>query len=183
MEPPVYVLAGPPAVGKSTTAHALAATFELSVHVPVDDLRHLVVGGLALPAPGWTDGIARQVALGREAALRVTGTYRAAGYAVVLDDFYDPLGMREYRGLLAGPDVHGIVLLPAEAEARRRGATRSAGALEPAVEMAIGHGYAILRPLADRLATEGWLVLDTSALDVESTVWTIRAATAPAGHG
>lgn len=176
----MYLVVGPPAAGKSTTARALAAAFDRSVHIPVDDLRHQVVGGLALPAPEWTAEIARQVTLGREAALRVTEVYRAAGYAIVLDDFYDPLGMREYLELLARPGSHGILLLPTEAEARRRNAARSGGELEPYIETAIDHAYAILDPIVGRLSAEGWLVLDTTHLDVAATVRRIVDDTAEA---
>ena len=37
----------------AATARALAAHFEKSLHIPVDDLREMVVSGLALPGPTW----------------------------------------------------------------------------------------------------------------------------------
>jgi predicted kinase len=181
IEPPRYLIVGPPAAGKSTTAHALAAAFDRSVHLPVDDLRHQVVGGLALPAPEWTEEIARQVTLGRQAALRVAEVYAGAGYTVVIDDFYDPLGMREYRDLLARPDSHGILLLPTEPETRRRNAARNGGEPEPYIEQAISHSYAILDAIVDRLPGEGWLVLDTTDLDVPGTVRAILEGIATDG--
>ena len=47
---PVFVIVGPPAVGKSTTSKALAARFPKSLHIPVDDVRTMVVSGLVLPS-------------------------------------------------------------------------------------------------------------------------------------
>lgn len=65
----IYLVVGPPAVGKSTTSRALAARFPRSVHIPVDDLRHMVVAGLALPVAEWSDELTRQVTLARNAAI------------------------------------------------------------------------------------------------------------------
>ncbi len=181
----MFLIVGPPAVGKSTTARALAAAFDRSIHVRVDDLRHQVVGGVALPAPEWTEEIARQVTLAREAALRVADVYGGAGFVVVIDDFCDPLGMREYRQRLGGPGVHGIVLAPAEAEARARSGGRSSGEPAPDVERGITHGYATLSRLIDRLPADGWLVLDTTRMDVQAVVRAVldaTGATPAAGH-
>ena len=46
---PIYLVVGPPAVGKSTTSGALAARFPKSLHIPVDDFRNMVVSGIELP--------------------------------------------------------------------------------------------------------------------------------------
>jgi predicted kinase len=173
--PSVFLLVGSASVGKSTTARALAARFERSVHIPVDDLRHMVVGGMAWPSPEWGDELQRQVALARGAAVRMALDYAAAGFAVVIDDFYDPMGMREYRELLARPDTLGVVLHPAEEEARRRNAARGGGTPEPYVEMAITHAYGFLAPAIAGLAAGGWLVLDTTRLDAAATVEAILA--------
>jgi len=167
---PIFLLVGGPGVGKSTTSRALAATFPRSIHVPVDDLRHMVVAGLALPGPEWAPELARQITLARGAAVRMALDYAEASFAVVLDDFYDPKGLAEYRELLARPEAQGIVLFPDQAEARRRNAARSPGEAGAYIDGAIPTAYGFLEPALERLAAEGWLVLDTTDLDVEASV-------------
>lgn len=172
---PVFFVVGGPGAGKSTTSRALAATFPRSVHVPVDDLRHMVVGGLVLPGPEWPEELRRQVRLAREAAIRLALDHAAAGFAVVVDDFWDPHELAEYGPLLARPAAHGVVLLPDPAEARRRNAARSPGDAGAYVDRAIPLVHAMLAPAVGRLAAEGWLVLDTTDLDVAGAVDAIRA--------
>lgn len=167
---PIFLVVGGPGVGKSTTSRALAATFPRSIHVPVDDLRHMVVAGLALPGQHWPAELVRQIALAREAAVRMALDYAEAGFAVVLDDFYDPNGLAEYRELLARPEAQGIVLFPNQAEARRRNAARSPGEAGAYIDEAIPTAYRFLEPALERLAGDGWLVLDTSDLDVGGAV-------------
>jgi predicted kinase len=175
---PIYLIVGSASAGKSTAARALAASFEHGVHIPVDELRHMVVAGLALPAPGWGDELVRQISLARSTAIQMAVEYAAAGFAVAIDDFFDPLGLREYRALLTRPEAHGVVLYPAEAEVRRRNATRI-GPADPSAEMAIGHAYGFMPPMLDGLVADGWLVLDTTTLDVAATVEAIRTAGGP----
>jgi len=102
--------------------------------------------------------------------VRLALDYAEAGFAVVLDDFYDPHGLAEYRGLIARPETHGVVLVPSQAEARRRNAARSPGEAGAYIDEAIPTAYGFLEPALERLAAEGWLVLDTTALDVDGAV-------------
>jgi predicted kinase len=172
---PIFLVAGAASAGKTTTARALAGAFERGVHIPVDDLRRLVVAGIALPSPDWGDELVRQVAVARAAAVGMALDHAGAGFAVVIDDFFDPRGLREYRELLGRPGVHGVLLHPTAAEARRRNAAR-AGGPDPSAERAIAHAYGFIAPLLDGLAADGWLVLDTTELDVAATVDAILAA-------
>lgn len=172
---PIFLVVGGPGVGKSSASRALAATFERAVHVPVDDLRDMVVAGIALPGPDWGDELRRQIRVARDAAVRLALAHAAAGFAVVVDDFWDPLELAEYRELLARPGTHAVLLHPDQAEARRRNALRSPGAAGAYVDGAIPLVYAMLDPVVARLAADGWLVLDTTTLDLEATVAAIRA--------
>jgi predicted kinase len=167
---PIFLVVGGPGVGKSTTCRALAATFPGSIHIPVDALRDMVVSGLALPEPDWGEELVRQIALARGAAVRMALDYADAGFAVVLDDFWDPNGLTEYRMLLRRPATYGIVLYPTPEEARRRNAARSPGPAGAYIDAAIPFAYKVLEPVVGHLPREGWLVLDTTHLDVDGSV-------------
>jgi predicted kinase len=171
---PIFLIVGGPGVGKSSTSRALAATFPKGIHIPVDDLRDMVVSGYRLPGPDWSEELVRQIRLAREAAIRMALAYAEEGFAVVLDDFWDPLGLVEYRALLEQPSVHRIVLYPTPEEARRRNAARSPGEAGSYIDEAIPIAYGILAPVIGRLPDEGWLVLDTTNLDVAASVAAIR---------
>jgi predicted kinase len=169
----ILLVVGGPGAGKSTTSRAVAAAFPRSLHLPVDDLRHMVVSGLALPNPDWDEELVRQIRLAREAAIRLAEAYAAAGFAVILDDFFDPHGLVEYRDLLERGAI-GVVLYPTAEEARRRNAARSPAEEAGYIDAAIGHAYSVLGPAVGRLAEEGWLVLDTTGMDVGAVVAAIR---------
>ncbi len=181
MEPTFLVLGGP-AVGKTTTSRLLADALPRSIHVPVDDIRHMVRGGLALPGLPWTDEISRQVRLGREAALAVAAHYAGNGFAVVLDDFWDPEHAAEYRDVMRRPDVHGVLLHAPHEVALARNRMRSPGPESDHIEGAIAHSAAVIGSVLDRLPSEGWTVIDTSELTPEATVAAILE-TAGIGSG
>jgi predicted kinase len=173
----IYLIIGPPAVGKSTTSRALAACFPRSIHIPVDDLRNMVVNGLALPAAEWGDELTRQVTLARNAVIAMALAYRQAGFTVVIDDFWDPNRLMEYRALADAPEVRRVLLLPDRVEAHRRNLLRSGDSpARPYIDEGIRIIYDELTDVVDELRRQGWLVVDTSALTVAETVETILAA-------
>jgi hypothetical protein len=176
---PVFLVVGPPASGKTTACHALASRFERGMHIEVDALRAMVVSGQELPAPDWSPALVEQIRLAREAAIGTARAYAAAGFAVVIDDFWDPHGLVEYRALVEGGEVEPVLLYPSEDAARRRNAARSAAEGGPGAERAIGHSYGMLASVVERLGREGWVVLDTTEMDVAATVAAILDAT---GH-
>jgi predicted kinase len=173
---PIFIVLGGPAVGKSTTCRLIADALPLSIHLPVDDIRHMVRGGLAMPAVRWTDAIRRQVTLGREAALAVAERYAAEEFAVVMDDFWDPHDAAEYREVVQRPGVHGVVLYAPREVARQRNRVRSPGPEGDFIEGAITFAYDVLESVLDRLPDEGWQVLDTSALTPKATAAAILGA-------
>ncbi|MCK6581359.1 MAG: ATP-binding protein, partial [Anaerolineae bacterium] len=97
---PIYMVVGPPAVGKSTTSRALAAQFPRSIHIPVDDLRNMVVSGLILPSAVWSKDLAQQITLARSTVSLMALAYQNAGFAVVIDDFWDANHTSDYQTLL-----------------------------------------------------------------------------------
>ncbi len=168
---PIFLIVGPPAVGKSTTSRALAARFSKSIHIPVDDLRMMVVSGLLLPGPEWSDELAQQIALARQSAAETALKYHRAGYGVVIDDFWDAEHLTDYQALLGHPHFHKVVLYPKQEAAHQRNRQRSEGSPEVAyIDEGIQIVYRQLNASAARLAEDGWGVVDTTALSVDDTV-------------
>lgn len=168
---PIFLVVGSPAVGKSTTSRSLAARFSKSVHIPVDDLREMVVSGLRLPGPEWTDEIGQQVQLGRESAVEMAFLYHAAGFTVVLDDFWHDNPQNDYRRLLAHPSTRKILLLPSQEIAHQRNLHRSGDSPARAyIDEGIRIVYQQMQAHIPKLVAEGWVVVDSSSLDLEQTV-------------
>jgi hypothetical protein len=176
---PIFLVVGPPAVGKSTTSRALAARFTKSVHIPVDDIRNMVVSGIVLPGAVWSDDLTKQVTLARTSVVQMALTYHSAGFVVVIDDFWDPNHRSDYRALLSHPDIHKIVLYPGQGEAHRRNLERSGeGPARAYIDEGVRIVYQQLNAAVPQLVQEGWLVLDTTTLSIEATVTTILQLTA-----
>lgn len=170
---PIYIVVGPPAVGKSTTSRALAAQFPKSIHIPVDDLRNMVVSGPMLPSAVWSDELAQQITLARTTVSFMALAYQKAGFAVVIDDFWDANHASDYQGLLDQMQVtvNKIVLLPTQEEAHQRNLQRSGD--NPArayIDEGIQIVYQQLTPVLPQLKEQGWFVVDTTALRVDAVV-------------
>ncbi len=175
---PIFLIVGPPAVGKSTTSHALATRFTRSVHIPVDDLREMVVSGLLLPAPEWSDELTQQVSLARASAVQMAVNYRNAGFTVVIDDFWDEDHLEDYQALFSYPHTHKIVLFPDQEVAHQRNLQRAGE--DPArgyIDEGIRIVYERLLEVAPRLSKEGWVVVDSSSMEVENAVDSILERT------
>lgn len=168
---PIFLVVGSPAVGKSSTSRSLAARFSKSIHIPVDDLREMVVSGLQLPSPEWTDEIGLQVQLGRQSASQIALVYHAAGYTVVIDDFWHENLIYDYGQLLNHPAARKIILLPSQEVAHQRNLQRSGdsparGYIDEGIRIVYQHMQANIPQLkADR-----WVVVDSSLLNLEQTV-------------
>lgn len=169
---PIFLLAGGPAVGKSTTAAALAGRFARGVHIPVDALRDMVVSGQALPGADWSPQLVGQLVVARQCAVYAAMAWRAAGFAVVIDDFWDPhSGLAEYADLFSEPQTRRVLLYPSRDAARARNMKRSGpGAASHYIDDGIRLVYEHLDAVVDSLKADGWLVLDTSEMGVEDVV-------------
>lgn len=168
---PVFILIGPPAVGKSTTSKALAAKFNRSIHIPVDDLRNMVVSGLALPGLEWGQELVEQIRLARESVIHMARSYQRSGFAVVIDDFFDPNQLIEYQALLNEPGINKVVLYPDQESAHARNLKRAGN--DPSrdyIDTGIRTVYQQLNSSIETLRKEGWIVLDTTDLGIEDTV-------------
>jgi hypothetical protein len=169
---PIFFVAGAPAVGKSTTAQALAARFPKSIHISVDDLRDMVVSGRLLPGEDWSAGLVEQLKLARECAIQMALKYQRAGFVVVIDDFWDTFGwLREYETFFQQAGVHKFLLLPSRQTADARNLKR-AGSFEAGQYIAIGIsvGYEHLADNLPKIQEQGWIVVDSTDKSVEETV-------------
>ena len=168
---PVFLIIGPPAVGKSTTSKALAARFDKSIHIPVDDIRNMVVSSLVFPSVDWNAELTQQITLARESVIQIALHYQKAGYAVIIDDFFDPNRLREYRTLLIAPHTHSFVLFPNQETAHARNFQRAGD--DPGreyIDQGIRAVYQQLNLVIGNLREEGWIVLDTTELSIEETL-------------
>jgi hypothetical protein len=139
----------------------------------------MVVSGIQLPSPTWSDELARQVALARDSAVHMVFTYHNAGFTVVIDDFWDADHLADYQALFNHPDFHKIVLYPGQGEAHQRNLQRSGGSPARAyIDEGIQTVYQQLNLVAPHLREDGWLVIDTTNLSIEETVQTILQKTA-----
>jgi predicted kinase len=174
---PIFLVVGAPAVGKSTVSRALARRFGRSVHIPVDDLRDMVASGSILPNPDWSPGLIEQVGLARRSAVAMAVRYADAGFTVVLDDFWDPPGLLEYRELPDGRRLQRVLLRPPREVAFERNYSRHG---EDPVRQYLDEGielvYGLYDAAAEQLQREGWLVLDNAALSPDEAATRIMAA-------
>jgi thymidylate kinase len=170
----IFVISGMPAVGKSTVCKAMMKRFELGVHIPVDDLRAMVVSGIAQPLPVWTDAAARQFALARANAVQMALLYSHAGFSVAIDDVFSSNDFEsDYKPHFTGNLPHCIMLLPKLEIALQRNATRTYKDFHPeALESVIKHLHAEYSAM-DR---QGWYTIDSSDQSVEETVDSILKA-------
>lgn len=167
----IFLIVGPPAVGKSTTSRALAARLPKSIHIPVDTIRDMVVSGIALPGAEWSAELAQQVALARRSVVHMALSYQEAGFGVVIDDFWDPEGLADYRALFSQPGLLRVILFPRQEQAHQRNRQRSGeNAGRDYIDQGIQIVYQHLRDNIARLTKEGWLVVDSTYLRVEQTV-------------
>ncbi len=168
----IFLIVGAPAVGKSSTAKALAGRFPKSIHIPVDNLRDMVVSGLQYPAEEWSAALIEQLRLARETAVRMAMNYGEAGFDVVIDDFWDPVSrLAEYDSLWGLPGTARVLLFPSQEAAEARNLQRS-GAEQATDYIAAGIRlvYSSLRPEVEKLRGEGWWVLDTTDASIDDTV-------------
>ena len=171
---PVFILIGPPAVGKSTTSKALASKFSRSIHIPVDAIRDMVVSGLVLPSLEWSPELVQQITLARESVIYMALNYQSAGFAVVIDDFLDPNQLREYQAFLNTPEIHKFVLYPDQATAHARNLQRAGDdPVRDYIDEGIHSVYQQLKFMIEPLRKDGWIVLDTTELSIEETVLAI----------
>lgn len=176
---PIFLIVGAPAVGKSSTAHALAAQYPKGIHIPVDNLRDMVVTGRAYPGSIWSPELVEQLKLARESTAQMALNYSNAGFAVTIDDFWDSNSrLSEYQAVFQDSRTHKILLYPSQLTAQERNQKRAGAGNENAyIAAGIQAVYEHLQNAISDLRQQGWIVIDTSHQDVATTVKSILATT------
>jgi chloramphenicol 3-O-phosphotransferase len=116
----IVLLGGPAGAGKSTLARAWCSTRERAVHVELDEVRSLIVSGLADPQrPGELQAEQYDVSVAATCAL--ARAFASGGYDVVVDDVLEP-GPFElcWRPRLEGLRWEVVIVLPSLAETLER---------------------------------------------------------------
>ncbi len=165
---PIFLIMGTPASGKSTIAKALMQRFEKGVHIPVDDLRRMVVSGLSDMSFEVSPATLEQLRLAREATSSMARIYSDNEFAVAIDDFWYGNKPDEVYCQKIGQRIRRVLLLPDLEATLQRLYSRNPdeGSFKQILEAAIRqlHTDIVAHPKTN------WLVIDSSQLSVEATV-------------
>ncbi|HEX8731788.1 MAG TPA: AAA family ATPase [Ktedonobacterales bacterium] len=179
----VLLLTGPAGAGKSAAAREWAASrASTTAHIPVDDVRELVVAGFADPREGWTAETQRQYDLARRNCAAMAKNNVAAGVTTVIDDaifpHWESCDYAGWRAALGETPHYLVALLPDETAVITRNARRHGRRLlAPEMLHVI---YEMMEPWRDQRRVP---VLDTTnllipevALAIQRAVETLRAS-------
>jgi len=163
----IWLITGAPGAGKSTVSDALCRRFHLAVRIPVDDIRDWVVSGFSSPVQ-WTAETTRQFALARRGAARIAADYADAGFVAVLDDVVRQSQL-DHTDYLGNTPLRKVLLNPSLETVLARNAAPGRKPFDSSVLEAACRG---LHPLlaSENTAGRGWIVVDSTTLDVEQTV-------------
>jgi len=167
-EPPIFLITGSPAVGKSTVSVALMNRFPKGLHIAVDDLREWVVSGISHPTD-WCDETERQFRLAENSAMDVALRYQAAGFAVAIDGCRRLPALDELAQRCEGRPLHKIVLMADLETNHHRNRTRTGKNFLP--EELIGL-IEILNPMYFDVRADhpDWHFIETGEVGVEDVV-------------
>ena len=173
----ILLVVGTPASGKSTVSRAIAEQSVKGIHIPVDDLRSMVKGGIIHPGLVWPPELIQQLELARQTAADMALRYQEAGFLVTIDDFWDPISqLQEYTPLLSRPNVLPIILKPAISVTFARNHARNPPSdFRDVLDDGILKVYASLDTQENALRAQGWRILDTSDDTTEASVARILA--------
>ena len=105
----IIVVSGAPGVGKSTVGRLVAAEFDRSVHLPIDDLMAWIVRGWV--DPNLPEAEAQNQAIGAVLAVSAM-SFADDGYTTVVDGYLFPEGVEGLAGacVARGLSCHYAVL-------------------------------------------------------------------------
>ena len=164
----VWLITGAPGAGKTTVSVALCRRFSLALHIPVDDIREWVRSGFSNPV-AWTAETTRQFALARRGAARIAADYADAGFVAVLDDVVRASELNQYTDHLGDTRLRKVLLNPSLETVLVRNAAPGRKPFDPSILEAACRG---LHPLlaAENTAEQGWIVVDSTRLNLDETV-------------
>ena len=174
----ILLIVGSPASGKSSTAREIAKRSAKGVHIPVDDLRTMVHGGVIHPGvPGWPSELVQQLELARQTAIDMALRYCEAEFLVAIDDFWDVYShLQEYAPLLKSAKVTQVILKPSvSATIARNHARQAPSTFRNEFDDAIRFIIAEIDKHETALIEQGWHILDTSDDTLEESVARILA--------
>jgi len=170
----IWLISGTPGAGKTSVARALCGRFPRAMHIPVDDLRGLVVSGRAQPLGLWTAETERQFRLSWETAGRIAARYADEGFVIAIDDVVPPRAVACYEQSVGDHVLRKVLLAPSLEVALQRNSSERGKLFDTAVLVpTIRDLHATLAP--DRSL---WLVIDSSNMSVTETVDAILAPSA-----
>ena len=166
--PAIWLISGAPGAGKSTVSDALCRRFRLAVHIPVDDIRDWVRSGFASPVE-WTNETGRQFALARRGAARIATDYADAGFDVMVDDVIRESDLNQYTDYLGKTQLRKVLLNPSLEAVLARNAAPGRKPFDSSILEAACRG---LHPLllAENTTDRGWIVIDSTGLNIDETV-------------
>ncbi len=164
MTPPLFIITGAMAAGKSTVAEALAKRLPKSVHLRGDIFRKMIVNGAAEMGPVLDDEARRQLDLRQWLATDAARAYHAAGFAVVYQDILIGQDLVAAAERLADLAPQVVVLAPSVATLAQRDRARA--------KTGYGENFPpdILAEALTRETPRLGLWIDSSAMSVEAVV-------------
>lgn len=167
----VIILSGSPGSGKTTIARQLAEQYPLAVHLHTDDFWHAIVSGAIAPYLPESDA-QNQTVVGVTA--NAAFGFAAGGYITVVDGVVGPWVLHHYRNCSTrypAVTLHYVVLRPDRQTALARAQQRTTpdALVDEKPILDLWDQFADLSPYASH-------AIDTSSLDVRTTVAAIRTA-------
>ncbi|HEV2928258.1 MAG TPA: AAA family ATPase [Propionibacteriaceae bacterium] len=163
-----WLITGIPGSGKTTTAAALAGRFPRGAHISGDQIQNLIVSGNAPPNPFGDGESDRQIDLCVRNQCLLASSFRAEGFAVVIDYVIaSEARLTTYLELLPDEPVGLVVLAPSTAVARARDRERP--------DKYVLSAWAHVHDQLDQALGDRGLWLDTSNMTVAATVNAILA--------
>ncbi|HEX5614744.1 MAG TPA: AAA family ATPase [Acidimicrobiia bacterium] len=165
--PPVVVVTGQPAVGKSTVCARLAARRDVAAHVKADDLHRMIVRGGEWPSAATT-AARRQLLTRTRSAAQVAQNLTSTGVHTFLDEV---VALPEQLEILDHhiARAHWILLSASPAVIAERDAHRAKHTADAYVDL----GITIHALIGDRAT-----VIETDGLDPEATADLVEVALA-----
>lgn len=163
--PPLFLITGISAAGKSTIGQALAERFPRSVHLRGDVFRRMIVRGQAeMNSAELSSEATTQLTLRYRQAVTAARQYLETGFTVIYQDIVLGRYLPEVLAMIPTAPLYLVVLSPSVEVVTARATARSKGGYTPEFTPEVFDNA--FRQNTPRLG----LWLDTSALSVEASV-------------